>query len=74
MSVKGEEDDDEPRQHEPQWKLAEREVGFFSRSFILDKPIEWNATEVRYKDGILTIWLPLGPMPDDPIRLSVSRD
>ncbi|PWY86611.1 hypothetical protein BO94DRAFT_535753 [Aspergillus sclerotioniger CBS 115572] len=74
MTPESEEDDDQPRQDEPEWKLAEREIGFFSRSFILDKPVDWNAAEVRYKDGILTIWLPLGSMPERPVCLTVNRD
>ncbi|PYI09120.1 hypothetical protein BO78DRAFT_45840 [Aspergillus sclerotiicarbonarius CBS 121057] len=65
-------EDDGAWHAEHRWKLCEREVGPFSRSFNFDKPIQQKA-EVRFHDGILTIWVPLEPTPE-PFRLPVYRD
>ncbi|PWY87429.1 HSP20-like chaperone [Aspergillus heteromorphus CBS 117.55] len=45
------------------WLLAERETGYFSRMFVLQKPIRKEGTQAALQNGILSVFLPLDPGP-----------
>jgi HSP20 family protein len=49
----------EPTVNDEQFHRVERNYGTFSRSFALPHTVDANRVEAEYKDGVLTVTLPL---------------
>lgn len=57
--------------------MVERPAGKFSRSIHLSKPINTDAVEARYEDGVLTLTLPKSPEAQPkviPVRGTISAN
>ncbi|GLA24816.1 hypothetical protein M752DRAFT_28201 [Aspergillus phoenicis ATCC 13157] len=56
------------------WVLAERKVGRFFRSFRFKRPINWDAAQSRFMNGLLLLRLPVIVGPKKRVRFKLDDD
>ncbi|GLA02361.1 hypothetical protein AnigIFM60653_001764 [Aspergillus niger] len=56
------------------WVLAERKVGPFFRSFRFKRPINWDAAQSRFMNGLLLLRLPVIVGPKKRVRFKLGDD
>ncbi|GKZ31507.1 hypothetical protein AbraIFM66950_012203 [Aspergillus brasiliensis] len=54
------------------WVLAERKVGEFFRSFRFKRPINWDAAQSRFMNGLLLLKLPVIVLPKKRVRFELD--
>ncbi|OJJ69737.1 hypothetical protein ASPBRDRAFT_130829 [Aspergillus brasiliensis CBS 101740] len=54
------------------WVLAERKIGEFFRSFRFKRPINWDAAQSRFMNGLLLLKLPVIVLPKKRVRFDLD--
>jgi HSP20 family protein len=56
------------------YQHMEIDYGPFERRIALDEPVDSEAADAVYKQGLLTIRLPVAKRPSGPVRVNVTRE